>query len=161
MKQVLSVIAFALLAGAVGCVANEGGTSGSSSPEAVSTPAAGSSGLSGGVVTLPSGLKYEDLRVGDGPVADNGMNASVHYTGWLTDNTKFDSSLDSGRPFSFQIGGGGVIRGWDLGIRGMKVGGKRKLTIPSELGYGAAGYGDGKIPPNATLIFEVELVDVR
>lgn len=161
MKHVLSVIAFAVLAGVMGCMANEGGTSGSSTSGSVSTPAAGSSGLSGGVVTLPSGLKYEDLRVGEGPVADNGMKAQVHYTGWLTDGTQFDSSLNSGRPYPFQIGAGSVIRGWDIGIRGMKVGGKRKLTIPSELGYGAAGYGGGQIPPNATLIFEVELVDVQ
>ena len=161
MNRFLSLIAFAALAGVVGCSANQGGSASSSSPGAVSKPAAGSSGLSGGVVTLPSGLKYEDLRVGEGPVAETGMKAQVHYTGWLTDGTQFDSSLNSGRPYPFTIGAGSVIRGWDLGIQGMKVGGKRKLTIPSELGYGAAGYGGGQIPPNATLIFEVELVNVQ
>jgi len=109
---------------------------------------------------LPDGLKYEDLKVGTGPTAENGMKVSVHYTGWLTDGTKFDSSLDRGQPFQFQLGGGNVIRGWDEGVKGMKVGGKRRLTIPPDLGYGAQGAG-GVIPPNATLKFEVELLNVQ
>jgi FKBP-type peptidyl-prolyl cis-trans isomerase FkpA len=110
-------------------------------------------------VTTASGLKYEDLKVGTGDTADAGKIVSVHYTGWLTSGTKFDSSKDRGQPFEFPLGGGRVIKGWDEGVRGMKVGGVRKLTIPPELGYGARGAG-GVIPPNATLVFEVELLKV-
>ncbi len=109
---------------------------------------------------MPSGLKYVDLKVGDGALAETGKTVSVHYTGWLTDGTKFDSSLDRGQPFSFDLGGGHVIRGWDEGVVGMRVGGKRKLTIPPDLGYGSRG-GGGVIPPGATLIFDVELLGVR
>ena len=107
-----------------------------------------------------SGLKYEDLNEGDGDEATNGCTVVVHYTGWLTDGTKFDSSLDRNDPFSFPLGAGRVIRGWDEGVEGMKVGGRRKLTIPPHLGYGPAGAG-GVIPPNATLVFEVELLEVK
>lgn len=110
-------------------------------------------------VTKPSGLKYEDVKVGTGDTAEAGKTVTVHYTGWLTNGTKFDSSKDRGQPFDFPLGGGRVIRGWDEGVQGMKVGGVRKLTIPSELGYGARGAG-GVIPPNATLVFEVELLKV-
>lgn len=122
----------------------------------------GSTGEStgGNVVTTASGLKYEDLVVGSGPEAKAGDTVQVHYTGWLTDGTKFDSSLDRGQPFEFALGTGGVIAGWDEGVAGMKVGGKRRLTIPPELGYGASGAG-GVIPPNATLIFEVELLAIK
>jgi FKBP-type peptidyl-prolyl cis-trans isomerase len=105
-------------------------------------------------------LQIEDLSVGSGDEATSGQQVDVHYTGWLENGTKFDSSLDRGKPFSFRLGGGQVIQGWDQGVAGMKVGGKRKLTIPSHLGYGARGAG-GVIPPNATLIFEVELLGVR
>jgi len=104
-------------------------------------------------------LKIEDEVVGTGAEAKPGDRVSVHYTGWLTDGTKFDSSKDRGTPFAFSLGAGEVIQGWDQGVAGMKVGGKRKLTIPSELGYGARGAG-GVIPPNATLIFDVELLDI-
>lgn len=107
-----------------------------------------------------SGLKYEDLVEGDGAEASKGQTAVVHYTGWLTDGSKFDSSKDRNQPFSFGLGKGMVIRGWDEGVQGMKVGGTRKLTIPPQLGYGAAGAG-GVIPPNATLVFEVELLELR
>ena len=107
-----------------------------------------------------SGLKIEDTVVGTGAEAKTGDTVTVHYTGYLTDGTKFDSSLDSGQPFQFTIGQGRVIAGWEQGIAGMKVGGKRKLTIPPELGYGAQGAG-GVIPPNATLVFEVELLGVN
>jgi FKBP-type peptidyl-prolyl cis-trans isomerase FkpA len=111
------------------------------------------------MITTPSGLKYEDLKEGDGTAAKSGDMVSVHYTGWLTDGTKFDSSVDAGRPFSFKLGAGKVIKGWDEGVAGMKVGGKRKLTIPPQLGYGARGF-PGAIPPNAELIFDVELLKV-
>ncbi len=111
-------------------------------------------------VTTPSGLKYVDQVAGTGDVAVAGKTVSVHYTGWLENGKKFDSSVDRGQPFSFPLGAGRVIKGWDEGVQGMKVGGKRKLTIPSDLGYGSRGAG-GVIPPNATLIFDVELLGVR
>ena len=109
--------------------------------------------------STPSGLNIEELVTGEGAAAEAGQNVTVHYTGWLTDGTKFDSSRDRRDPFVFSLGAGHVIRGWDEGVQGMKVGGSRRLTIPSELGYGARGAG-GLIPPNATLVFEVELLDV-
>ena len=104
-------------------------------------------------------LIIEDLSLGEGAEATAGKRVTVHYSGWLTDGTKFDSSLDRNDPFDFPLGRGHVIRGWDEGVTGMKVGGKRKLTIPPEMGYGARGAG-GVIPPNATLVFEVELLGV-
>jgi FKBP-type peptidyl-prolyl cis-trans isomerase FkpA len=107
----------------------------------------------------PSGLEIEDLKVGDGDTAAAGQHVTVHYTGWLTDGRKFDSSKDRGDPFDFPLGGRRVIAGWDEGVQGMRVGGVRKLTIPPELGYGARGAG-GVIPPNATLVFEVELLEI-
>jgi len=111
-------------------------------------------------VTTPTGLKYTDEVVGNGQSPRRGQTVSVHYTGWLTNGTKFDSSLDRGQPFTFPLGQGQVIRGWDEGVASMKVGGKRKLVIPPELGYGSRGAG-GVIPPNATLVFEVELLGVQ
>src|SRR5215813_261634 len=108
----------------------------------------------------PTGLIVEEVVVGQGALANAGQKVKVHYTGWLTNGTKFDSSKDRGDPFVFPLGKGHVIRGWDEGVAGMKVGGKRKLTIPPQLGYGARGAG-GVIPPNATLVFEVELLDVK
>ena len=110
--------------------------------------------------TTESGLKYYDLEVGEGPSPEPGQLVSVHYTGWLEDGKKFDSSLDRGQPFTFPIGMGQVIPGWDEGVGTMKVGGLRQLVIPSELAYGEQGAG-GVIPPNAILIFEVELLDVQ
>jgi FKBP-type peptidyl-prolyl cis-trans isomerase FkpA len=114
--------------------------------------------------TTASGLQYEDTTVGSGPEAKAGQHVTVHYTGWLrnddgTQGAKFDSSKDRNDPFQFALGAGQVIRGWDEGVEGMKVGGARRLTIPASLGYGARGAG-GVIPPNATLIFDVELLAV-
>jgi peptidylprolyl isomerase len=115
-------------------------------------------------VTTPSGLRYTDVKVGNGAAARTGQTAVVHYTGWLYEGgkkgAKFDSSRDRGQPFAFPLGAGRVIRGWDEGVAGMKVGGQRTLIIPPQLGYGARGAG-GVIPPNATLIFDVELIDLK
>jgi FKBP-type peptidyl-prolyl cis-trans isomerase len=105
-------------------------------------------------------LAIEELTVGNGTEAQSGKKVSVHYTGTLTDGKKFDSSHDRGQPFSFTLGAGQVIKGWDEGVAGMRTGGKRKLTIPPHLGYGARGF-PPVIPPNATLVFEVELLDVK
>ena len=105
-------------------------------------------------------LQVDDIVVGTGASPTQGQTVVVHYTGWLTDGTKFDSSVDRGEPFEYQIGVGMVIAGWDQGVLTMKIGGKRKLTIPPELGYGERGAG-GVIPPNATLIFEVELLGLK
>ena len=116
------------------------------------------------VIEMPNGLKYTDTKTGDGATATPGNKVSVHYTGWLYNNgakgAKFDSSVDRGRPFEFPIGTHRVIAGWDEGVATMKVGGKRTLIIPPDLGYGPRGAG-GVIPPNATLIFEVELLDIK
>jgi peptidylprolyl isomerase len=111
-------------------------------------------------VTTPSGLQYEDTVEGTGVSPKSGQMVSVHYTGTLVDGTKFDSSRDRGAPFAFQIGRGRVIKGWDEGVLTMKVGGRRILTIPADLGYGARGAGD-VIPPDATLVFDVELLKVQ
>ncbi len=111
-------------------------------------------------VTTVSGLQYVDVIEGTGATPQSGQTVVVHYTGWLTDKTKFDSSVDRNEPFSFVLGQGQVIKGWDEGLSTMKVGGKRTLTIPPTLGYGARGAG-GVIPPNATLIFDVALLEIR
>jgi FKBP-type peptidyl-prolyl cis-trans isomerase len=111
-------------------------------------------------VTLPSGLVYEDLKVGDGPRARAGLMVSVHYSGWLTDGTLFDTSLNKPRPFVFRLGKGEVIQGWDEGLIGLRVGGKRRLKVPPDLAYGDKGV-PGLIPPGATLVFQVELFGVN
>ncbi len=125
------------------------------------TSGAGSTTTAGpNIITTASGLQYQVLQEGSGAVATAGHMVSVHYTGWLTNGTKFDSSVDRGQPFQFSLGAGQVIKGWDEGVAGMKIGEKRKLTIPSNLGYGERGAG-GAIPPNATLVFDVELLGVQ
>ena len=116
------------------------------------------------MTTTASGLSYEDTKVGGGAAPKSGQTCVMHYTGWLWENgakgAKFDSSVDRGRPFSFPLGQGRVIKGWDEGVASMQIGGQRTLLIPPELGYGSRGAG-GVIPPNATLLFEVELLEVR
>lgn len=116
--------------------------------------------VTGEGVKTPSGLQYWDIKVGTGQEAKEGSHVRVHYTGWLTSGKKFDSSVDAGKPFDFRIGNGDVIKGWEEGVTGMKVGGKRQLRIPPNLAYGKEGY-PGAIPPNATLIFDIQLLGVQ
>ncbi len=111
--------------------------------------------------TTASGVKYWDIKVGTGAVATRGQSVTVHYTGWLENGKKFDSSVDRGEPFTFRLGAHEVITGWDEGVAGMKVGGKRQLKIPPAAGYGSRNVGNGLIPPNSTLIFDVELLKVQ
>jgi FKBP-type peptidyl-prolyl cis-trans isomerase len=131
---------------------------------AATTPLDRSAAAANEVIEMPNGLKYTDTKIGDGAEATAGKKVSVRYTGWLYNNgtkgAKFDSSLDRGQPFQFTLGAHQVIAGWDEGVAGMKVGGKRTLIIPPELGYGARGAG-GVIPPNSTLMFDVELLGVQ
>ncbi len=159
MKRKLSILGLMILAGVF--VASCGKAHKESSSEDAAAEAEAEEELEW--ATTSSGLQYLDHIVGDGEEAVNGMTVEMHYTGWLWENgqrsTKFDSSRDRNRPFSFQLGAGRVIKGWDEGILGMKVGGKRELIIPPELGYGARGAG-ALIPPNATLNFEVEFLRV-
>jgi FKBP-type peptidyl-prolyl cis-trans isomerase len=129
--------------------------------KAVAHPAAaGPTKVTGDGIKTPSGLQYWDIKVGTGAEAHSGKHVKVDYTGWLTNGKKFDSSVGTGKPFEFLIGASQVIKGWDEGVAGMKVGGKRQLRIPGNLAYGKAGY-PGLIPPDATLIFDVTLVSVR
>jgi peptidylprolyl isomerase len=144
-KFILAVIFFAILG-----VATMHAYSDTSSPTRVT----------GDPTTTASGLQYWDIVVGTGAPAVAKKKVKVHYTGWLTNGKKFDSSVDRGMPFEFKLGAGDVIKGWDEGVMGMNVGGKRQLRIPPKLGYGADGAGN-VIPPNATLIFDVELLDVQ
>jgi FKBP-type peptidyl-prolyl cis-trans isomerase len=123
-------------------------------------PAAGPTKVTGDPTKTASGLEYWDIKVGTGATAQTGQHVKVDYTGWLTNGKKFDSSVGTGKPFDFMLGANQVIKGWDEGVVGMKVGGKRQLRIPPDLAYGAAGY-PGAIPPNSTLIFDVQLVDVK
>jgi len=161
MKSVLRGLAALMLLAAFGCAHNSGSTSSSTSSTNTTAKATTTTApAAGNVQVLSGGVRAEDLKVGDGALAETGTNVTVHYTGWLTDGTKFDSSVDRGDPFKFRLGAGQVIRGWDEGVKGMRVGGKRKLTIPPDMGYGATG-AQGVIPPNATLVFDVELLDVK
>ncbi len=131
---------------------------GSDSPTEVETGTPPTQVADADYITTGSGLRYFDLVVGTGETPGTGQTVSVHYTGWLTNNVKFDSSVDRNQPFSFALGTGRVIAGWDEGVATMKVGGKRQLVIPAALAYGSTG--SGAIPPNATLIFEVELLQI-
>jgi FKBP-type peptidyl-prolyl cis-trans isomerase len=117
--------------------------------------------VTGPGVKTDDGLQYWDVRVGNGETAKEGSRVRVHYTGWLTNGKKFDSSVDAGKPFDFTIGNGEVIKGWEEGVVGMRVGGKRQLRIPPALAYGADGTPGGPIPPNATLIFDIHLLNVQ
>jgi FKBP-type peptidyl-prolyl cis-trans isomerase len=162
-RSTLTTVGSLLLASLVSvAIAQTPATSAPTKPAAAAVANATTPGAK--VITTASGLKYEDSKVGTGAEAKAGQLASVHYTGWLwvdgKRGNKFDSSKDRGQPFDFPLGGGRVIKGWDEGVQGMKIGGTRILTIPPELGYGARGAG-GAIPPNATLQFEVELLGVK
>ena len=121
---------------------------------------AGPTRVTGAPIKTASGLEYWDIKVGAGAVAESGQHVKVDYTGWLTNGKKFDSSVGTGKPFDFVLGAGQVIKGWDEGVAGMKVGGKRQLRIPPDLAYGAKGY-PGVIPADSTLIFDVHLLDVK
>jgi len=166
-----SALALAAAVLTAGCAASTKQSSSSSSststtakvtpaPTAEAAPGAPADAATGAHVhKLASGLQYQDVLVGSGKMAEAGMSVSIHYTGTLTDGTKFDSSLDRGQPLHFQIGAGSMIKGMEDGVTGMRIGGKRKLTIPPDMAYGAAGRPG--IPPNATLLFDVELLDVK
>jgi len=178
MKRTIRWLVLSAVLGGMGCRGSEPGASSSTatgSSASTTTTSTTSSTTGSGMsatartetpavpapeVTTPSGLRYQDLVVGTGAEATAGRAVSVHYTGWLVDGTKFDSSVDRGRPYPFTLGAGDVIRGWDEGVAGMKVGGKRKLTIPPNLAYGPGGR-PPVIPPNATLVFDVELLGVN
>ena len=156
MKTAIVILTIALLALVGMAIAQT-----APAKKAAAKPAAsGPTKVTGAPTKTASGLEYWDIKVGTGAVAQTGQHVKVDYTGWLTSGKKFDSSVGTGKPFAFMLGGGQVIKGWDEGVVGMKVGGKRQLRIPPDLAYGAAGY-PGAIPPNSTLIFDVQLIDVK
>jgi FKBP-type peptidyl-prolyl cis-trans isomerase len=152
MKTLIIVFAVAVV-GIAGWVAAQ-------TAPAKKAAASGPTKVVGEPTKTASGLEYWDIKLGTGAVANAGMTVKVDYTGWLTNGKKFDSSVGTGRPFDFLLGGGQVIKGWDEGVAGMKVGGKRQLRIPPDLAYGGEGY-SSLIPPNSTLIFDVQLVDAK
>lgn len=168
MNRLVILAMFATVALMAAQTSKFGAQKSTAAPEAAATPKAaaapktsGPTPVTGKPHTTLSGVEYWDIKVGTGPTAVAGKKLSMHYTGWLTDGKKFDSSLDRrGEPFEFTLGRGQVIKGWDEGVTGMKVGGKRQLKIPPAAGYGARGAGN-VIPPNATLIFDVELLAVK
>ena len=149
MKIVILVIVITMLA-----------LAGLSAAQTAKPATSGPTKVTGDPVKTASGLEYWDIKVGTGAVAQTGQQVKVDYTGWLTNGKKFDSSVGTGRPFAFKLGASQVIKGWDEGVAGMKVGGKRQLRIPSDLAYGEKGY-PGVIPANSILIFDVQLVDVK
>jgi FKBP-type peptidyl-prolyl cis-trans isomerase len=153
MKTVIVVLALTIVGVASLALAQ-------TSTDKKSASASGPTKVTGEPTKTASGLEYWDIKVGTGATAQTGQHVKVDYTGWLTSGKKFDSSVGTGKPFDFLLGAGQVIKGWDEGVVGMKVGGKRQLRIPPGLAYGAAGY-PGAIPPNSTLIFDVQLVDVK
>jgi len=148
-------VAFALVLGLVAFATSQTATQKSKAPN-TNAPTK----VTGPGVKTDSGLQYWDIRVGNGDTAKEGSHVRVHYTGWLTNGKKFDSSVDAGKPFDFTLGNGEVIKGWEEGVAGMRVGGKRQLRIPPDLAYGERGY-PPVIPPNATLIFDVQLLGVQ
>ena len=156
MKNLIAVLALTLLALATPALAQT-----APARKAAAKPVAtGPTKVTGDPTKTASGLQYSDIKVGAGALAQTGQHVKVDYTGWLTNGKKFDSSLGTGHPLDFMLGAGQVIKGWDEGIAGMKVGGKRQLRIPSDLAYGPAGY-TTLIPPNSTLIFDVHLLEVK
>ena len=156
MKTVIVILAITLLALAGMAVAQTAPAKKPAAKPAASTPTK----VTGAPIKTASGLEYWDIKVGTGAVAQSGQHVKVDYTGWLTNGKKFDSSVGTGKPFDFKLGARQVIKGWDEGVAGMKVGGKRQLRIPPDLAYGQKGY-PGVIPANSTLIFDVQLVDVK
>lgn len=156
MTKYLAAIAIILSLTATGLVLAQ-----SAARKPTPSPTRAPTKVTGNGVKDPDGLVYWDIRMGNGEVAKEGSHVRVHYTGWLTTGKKFDSSVDAGKPFDFTIGNGEVIRGWEEGVSGMRVGGKRQLRIPPELAYGAEGTPGGPIPPNATLIFDIQLLGVQ
>jgi FKBP-type peptidyl-prolyl cis-trans isomerase len=161
MKTLIVIVAITILAPASLVVAQTAPVHKAPAHKAAAKPtASGPTKVTGAPTKTASGLEYWDINVGTGAVAQSGKHVKVDYTGWLTNGKKFDSSVGTGHPFDFMLGASQVIKGWDEGVAGMKVGGKRQLRIPPDLAYGKAGYST-VIPPNSTLIFDVRLVDVK
>ena len=152
---------FGLMIAVLSLIVCAGAQTAPAKKEAAKPAAVGPTKVKGESIKTASGLEYWDIKMGTGAVAQSGKTVEVDYTGWLTDGKKFDSSVGTGHPFKFMLGAGQVIKGWDEGVAGMKVGGKRQLRIPPGLAYGATGVPRAGIGPNATLIFDVQLVDVK